>query len=76
MMKKNIIANLTGKFWIKRRTPEESRIKIEDFKNKSLKEIYNTIRSLTDPYPNAYLEDSAGNRLYFKEVKYIPKSEL
>lgn len=68
--------NLTKGSYFKRREPEESRIKIEDFINKPLKEIYNTIRCLTDPYPNGYLEDSAGNRLYFKEVKYVPKSEL
>ena len=68
--------DLTKGSYFKRRNPEESRIKIEDFENKPLKEIYNTIRCLTDPYPNTYIEDSAGNRLYFKEVKYIPKSKL
>lgn len=58
--------------YFKRRKPEESRITIEDFKNKSLQDIYNFIRCLTDPYPNAYIEDEGGNRLYFKEVKYVP----
>jgi methionyl-tRNA formyltransferase len=62
--------------YFKRRRLDESRIKIEDFKNKPLKEIYNIIRCLTDPYPNAYFEDSDGNRLYFKEVKYMPKLKL
>jgi methionyl-tRNA formyltransferase len=60
--------DLTKGSYFKRRAPEESRIKIEDFKNKPLKEIYNTIRCLTDPYPNAFLEDDDGNKLFFKEV--------
>jgi len=62
--------DLTKGSYFKRRAPEESRIKIEDFKNKSLKEIYNTIRCLTAPYPNAYIEDLEGNKLYFKNVKF------
>ncbi|MDB4373287.1 formyltransferase family protein [bacterium] len=68
--------DLTKGSYFKRRAPEESRIKIDDFQNKPLKEIYNKIRCLTDPYPNTYVEDLAGNRLYFKEVKYIPKSKV
>jgi len=68
--------DLTKGSYFKRRRLDESRIKIEDFKNKPLKEIYNIIRCLTDPYPNAYFEDSDGNRLYFKEVKYMPKLKL
>ena len=56
--------------YFKRRTPNQSEITIDDFKNKSLEDIYNTIRCLTDPYPNAYIEDTKGNRLYFKEVTF------
>ena len=67
--------DLTKGSYFKRRKPEESRIKIEDFKNNSLEEIYNTIRCLTAPYPNAYIEDSEGNRLYFKEVDYKKNSK-
>ena len=63
--------DLTKGSYFKRRTPEESRIKIEDFKNKPLKEIYNNIRCLTAPYPNAYIEYLEGNRLYFKDVRYV-----
>ena len=57
--------------YFKRRNPEESKIDLEDFKNKSLEEIYNKIRCLTTPYPNAYLEDDKGNKLYFHEVNYV-----
>jgi len=63
--------DLTKGSYFKRRKPEESRIKIEDLKNKPLKEIYNTIRCLTAPYPNAYIEDSKGNRLYLNDVRYV-----
>jgi methionyl-tRNA formyltransferase len=57
--------------YFKRRKPEDSRLELEDFKKKSLIEIYDFIRSLTDPYPNAYLEDEFGNKLLFKEVELI-----
>ena len=44
-----------------------------DFVNKTPEELYNFIRCLTDPYPNAYLEDDEGNRILFTGVKYINK---
>lgn len=62
--------NLDLGSYYKRRTPDKSKLHQKDLSNKSLEEIYNFIRSLTDPYPNAYIEDSEGNRLYFKEVHY------
>jgi methionyl-tRNA formyltransferase len=57
---------------LKRRKPEQSRLDPRDFQNKSAKELYNFIRGLTDPYPNAYLQDPAGNKLFFKEVRFEP----
>lgn len=66
--------NIKNGTYFKRRKPEESKLSKEDFANKTLKEIYNFIRSLTDPYPNAYLEDEFGNKLVFKNVTYITKS--
>ena len=68
--------DLTIGSFFKRRTPAQSRLKFEDFKNMSLEDIYNFIRSLTDPYPNAFIEDKKGNKLHFKEVEYIPKVKL
>ena len=62
--------DLTLGSYYKRRIPKESRIELNDFSNRSLQEMYNFIRSLTDPYPNAYIEDDEGNRLYFKEVYF------
>jgi methionyl-tRNA formyltransferase len=61
--------------YYKRRTSLESRINIEDLKNKNLEDIYNFIRCLTDPYPNAYFEDKEGNRLLINGVKYIPNNK-
>lgn len=58
-----------GSFF-KRRKPEESKLGFEQIKKMSLEEFYNFIRALTDPYPNAYIEDNEGNKLFFSEVKY------
>lgn len=44
----------------KRRKPEESEIK--DFK--SAKQLYNFIRALNDPYPNAFIRCKDGKKLY------------
>ena len=65
--------NLELGSYFKRRKPEQSRLEIDDFKSKSLKEIYDFVRCLTDPYPNAFIEDKSGNKLIFKEVRYIEK---
>ena len=40
----------------KRRRPEESEITLSEIKNKSAKYIYNKIRMLEDPYPNAFIK--------------------
>lgn len=57
--------------YFKRRTADQSEITLDDFNNKSLEEIYNIIRCLTDPYPNAYMLDLDGNKLVFKGVEFI-----
>jgi len=59
--------------YYKRRTSNESRLTMEQFSSMNLKDIYNFIRCLTDPYPNAYIEDKNGNRLYFQNVNYVEK---
>lgn len=65
--------DLTRGTYYKRRQPEESEITIEDMKNMSLEEMYNFMRALTDPYPNAFIKDDEGNKLYFKEVIFEKK---
>ncbi|WP_199119959.1 formyltransferase family protein [Pedobacter sp. ASV28] len=59
--------------YFKRRTEVQSKITLEQLQQMNLKEIYDFIRCLTDPYPNAYLEDSKGNKLFFQEVSYVPR---
>lgn len=58
--------------YFKRRTPNQSKITKEQLTNMNLKDLYNLIRALTDPYPNAFIEDEEGNKLMFKEVQFVP----
>ena len=53
----------------KRRLHNESEIKLNELKKLDLKRLYNKIRCLTEPYPNAYIEDKKGNRIFFTGVK-------
>ena len=62
--------NISEGSYYRRRKPEESRILYDDIESLGLEYMYNKIRSLTAPYPNAYFEDKNGNRLYIKEVVY------
>ena len=58
--------------YFKRRNLKQSKLSLEQMQSMSLKQIYDFIRCLTDPYPNAYLEDEFGNKLFFQEVDYAP----
>lgn len=55
--------------YFKRRTPEQSEIKIEDLQNQTAEQIYNKIRALQDPYPNAYILCKDGTKLYIQQAK-------
>tara|TARA_Y100001970_G_C14060578_1_gene763955 strand:- start:35 stop:706 length:672 start_codon:yes stop_codon:yes gene_type:complete len=55
-----------------KRGPSDSQILKEEFLNLTTEELYNFIRCLTDPYPNAYIEDEKG-KLYFKKVSFKKK---
>ncbi len=68
--------NLSEGSIFRRRKPEDSHITENMLRNMSLRQLYDFIRALTDPYPNAYMEDEEGNRLVFKEVKYVEKEDL
>lgn len=46
----------------KRRKPEES--EILDIHSKTAQELYNFIRALQDPYPNAFIKCKDGKKLY------------
>jgi len=56
--------------YVKRRKPEESQLFPEDFNFSDVTALYNKIRCLTAPYPNAYIEDEKGNRLFFEKVHF------
>lgn len=56
----------TKKTVFKRRHPDKSEIMPEDFKNKTAKEMYDFIRALGDPYPNAFIRCKNGEKLFIK----------
>ncbi len=56
--------------YCKRRNPSDSKVTWKELESMKLKDVYNLMRALTDPYPNIYIEDNAGNKLYFKKVEY------
>ena len=65
--------NKKSKKTYKRLLPKESKIELEDFLKMNTMKLYNKIRCLTYPYPNAYLENKNGDKLYFLEVSYKKK---
>ena len=54
--------------YYKRRQPEESELTIKDFQEKTAEELYNFIRCLNFPYPNAFIKCKDGKNLYFTEA--------
>ena len=53
----------------KRRKPEESEITVEELKNSDAVYLFNKIRMLEDPYPNAFIRTKDGKKLLFKRVE-------
>jgi len=56
--------------YFKRRTPEQSEINVQDFKDFTAKELYNKIRSLQEPYPNAFIICKDNKKLFLKMADY------
>ena len=56
----------------KARIPSDSKLTLEILQKKNTEELYNFIRCLEDPYPNAYLEDEVGI-ISFKKVTFQKK---
>ena len=54
--------------YFKRRTPNQSEITLSDLKNEDSIYLYNKIRMLSDPYPNAFFATKDKKKLFFKEV--------
>lgn len=69
------VQNLETGSFRRRRNIADSKLSKLDFDFDNLIPLYNKIRCLTDPYPNAFIEDSQGNRIYFEKIKFIPKSD-
>lgn len=56
----------------KRLKPKQSKLAKSAVRNMNTKQLYNTIRARTDPYPNVFIEDALG-KLYFTDVRFEPK---
>jgi methionyl-tRNA formyltransferase len=56
----------------KKRNPIDSKVLKENLNSMSTLDMYNLIRCLGDPYPNAYIEDEKGT-LYFERVRFVKK---
>jgi methionyl-tRNA formyltransferase len=55
--------------YFERRTEKQSEITLEELKEQSSEYIYNKIRMLQDPYPNAYFRTYDGKRVVFKSAE-------
>lgn len=70
--------NITWREWPiesivrKKRTPKDSEISREMLFTMPTRKLYDLIRCLGSPYPNAFLEDEDGV-LYFEKVRYASK---
>lgn len=56
---------------LKRRTPDMSKIKQTDLKITNFEDLNNKVRSLLDPYPNAFI-DIKEKRIYIQEIIKYP----
>ena len=59
----------------KRRKPEDSEITLAELQEKDAKYLYNKIRMLADPYPNAFIRTIDGKRLLIKMAALHEDSE-
>ena len=55
--------------YCKRRTPEDSEITLEELSVKKASYLFNKIRMLGDPYPNAFIRTVDGKRLLIKDAE-------
>ena len=54
--------------YYQRRSPSQSEITLNELKTSSAVDIYNKVRSLQDPYPNAFIKMYDGSKLFLKSV--------
>lgn len=55
--------------YCKRRVPSDSEITISEMQNMPAKYLFDKIRMLTDPYPNAFFRTRDGKRLLIKDAE-------
>ncbi len=55
--------------YCKRRSPEDSEITLEELSVKNANYLFNKIRMLADPYPNAFIRTADGKRLLIKDAE-------
>ena len=68
--KSSIKTNNKTKVW--KRINFKDPINLKNFKKMNTKQLYNIFRSFSHPYPNAFIKDKNGNKLFFLEVKFKP----
>ena len=61
--------------YFRRRAPEDSEITIDELQTKTSKYLYNKIRMLNDPYPNAFIKTKDGSKLYLIKAKLETENE-
>lgn len=62
--------SLDAGFTRKRRSQSDGRMNQVPLSKIQLKSMYNKMRSLTEPYPNAYFEDEDGNKVLITGIKW------
>jgi len=60
------VQNNSDATYYKRRTISQSEITIDEIINKDASYLYNKIRMLSDPYPNAYIKSKDGKKILIK----------
>ena len=61
--------NLSSGSIFKRRKPKDSEITLDEIRKKTNLYLYNKIRMLEDPYPNAYIKMRSRKKIYFIKAK-------
>ena len=57
--------------YFKRRKPEESELTIDEISNQTSEYLFNKIRMLGDPYPNAFIKTKDGKKILIKLASLI-----
>jgi methionyl-tRNA formyltransferase len=60
--------------YCKRRKPADSELTLDELASAPGQHLYNKIRMLADPYPNAFIRTKDGGRLLIKAAEFEPPS--